>query len=266
MKAVLDARGRGVLRPALPRPGVRAGRRAGGQRRGPGAVRGQGVAAGRRQQDRGCGQGRIATLVAGPPRRWRPRSAGRAERAPGGAGRRSRCSSRPRSCSTGCWSSRRSCRRSTTAASSGTGSAQLDDFVGLENFKRALRRRRLPRRAQAQRRSSSCSRCCMQLPFALGVALMLNARLHGRALLRVLYFAPFVLSEVVTGVVLTLMLQPGGLVDARHRRCRPRVAGRPEDRPLHGVRGDLVEVLRLPHDPLPRRACSRSRASSRRRR
>ena len=55
---------------------------------------------------------------------------------------------------------------------------------------------------------------CLQLPFALGVALMLNARLHGRALLRVLYFAPFVLSEVVTGVVFTLMLQPGGLADA----------------------------------------------------
>ena len=55
---------------------------------------------------------------------------------------------------------------------------------------------------------------CVQLPFALGVALMLNERLRGRALLRVLYFAPFVLSEVVTGVIFTLMLQPGGLADA----------------------------------------------------
>src|SRR4029453_2296453 len=53
----------------------------------------------------------------------------------------------------------------------------------------------------------------LQLPFALGVALMLNAKLKGRAALRILYFAPFVLSEVVTGVIWTLMLQPDGLVD-----------------------------------------------------
>ena len=35
----------------------------------------------------------------------------------------------------------------------------------------------------------------LQLPFALGVALLLNARIHGRAVLRVLYFAPFVLRK-----------------------------------------------------------------------
>ena len=40
-------------------------------------------------------------------------------------------------------------------------------------------------------------------------SLMLNANLKGRALLRVLYFAPFVLSEVVTGVIWSLLLQPG---------------------------------------------------------
>jgi raffinose/stachyose/melibiose transport system permease protein len=45
------------------------------------------------------------------------------------------------------------------------------------------------------------------------MALLLQARLRGRALLRILYFAPFVLAEVVTGVIWTLMLQPQGLVD-----------------------------------------------------
>ena len=43
----------------------------------------------------------------------------------------------------------------------------------------------------------------VQLPFALGVALLVNARMKGRALLRVLFFAPFVLSEVVTAVIFT---------------------------------------------------------------
>jgi raffinose/stachyose/melibiose transport system permease protein len=53
----------------------------------------------------------------------------------------------------------------------------------------------------------------VQLPFALGIAWILNQRLKGRALLRVLFFAPFVLSEVVAAVVWSLMLQPQGLAD-----------------------------------------------------
>ena len=44
----------GVVRPALPRPGVRARGRAGGQRRGPAAVRRQGVGRAGVQEDRGC--------------------------------------------------------------------------------------------------------------------------------------------------------------------------------------------------------------------
>lgn len=53
----------------------------------------------------------------------------------------------------------------------------------------------------------------LQLPFALGMALILNTRIHGRALFRLLFFAPYVVSEVITAVVFTLMLQPNGLVD-----------------------------------------------------
>ena len=53
----------------------------------------------------------------------------------------------------------------------------------------------------------------VQLPFALGLAVLLNQRLHGRALLRLLFFLPFVLSEVITAVVWRLLLQPAGMVD-----------------------------------------------------
>jgi raffinose/stachyose/melibiose transport system permease protein len=92
------------------------------------------------------------------------------------------------------------------------GLGALDDFVGLENFRRAFSDDVFTG-ALWHNGVFVLLSLVLQLPFALAVALMLNARIKGRALLRVLYFAPFVLSEVVTGVVFTLMLQPGGLAD-----------------------------------------------------
>lgn len=50
----------------------------------------------------------------------------------------------------------------------------------------------------------------IQLPFALAMAMLLNQRMRGRAFYRVLFFAPFVLSEVIAGVLFTMVLQPGG--------------------------------------------------------
>ena len=92
------------------------------------------------------------------------------------------------------------------------GLGTLDDFVGLQNFKRAFGDDVFTG-ALRHNFAFVVLSLVIQLPFALAVALMLQANLKGRALLRVLYFAPFVLSEVVTGVIWTLMLQPGGLVD-----------------------------------------------------
>jgi raffinose/stachyose/melibiose transport system permease protein len=93
------------------------------------------------------------------------------------------------------------------------GLAALDDFVGLANFKRALNDPVFTG-ALSHNIIFVVLSLGLQLPFALGVALMLNAKLKGRAALRVLYFAPFVLSEVVTGVIWTLLLQPDGLADS----------------------------------------------------
>jgi raffinose/stachyose/melibiose transport system permease protein len=53
----------------------------------------------------------------------------------------------------------------------------------------------------------------IQLPLSLGVALLLDRRMFGRRFLRLVVFAPYVLSEATTAVVWLLMLQPGGLVD-----------------------------------------------------
>ena len=53
----------------------------------------------------------------------------------------------------------------------------------------------------------------VQVPFALGIALMLNRRFPGRAILRLIFFAPYVIAEVITAIVWSLMLQPNGLAD-----------------------------------------------------
>ncbi len=61
--------------------------------------------------------------------------------------------------------------------------------------------------------SSSLLSLLLQIPFALGLAMLLNVKLPGRGLLRTLFFAPYILSEVVTGVVWRQILRPDGLLD-----------------------------------------------------
>ncbi len=54
----------------------------------------------------------------------------------------------------------------------------------------------------------------VQLPVALGLALLLNQQMRGRGVYRLLFFAPYVLSEVIAGVLFTLVFSPDrGLVD-----------------------------------------------------
>jgi raffinose/stachyose/melibiose transport system permease protein len=48
----------------------------------------------------------------------------------------------------------------------------------------------------------------VQLPMALGIALLLNQKLRGRGVFRLLFFAPYVLSEVIAGVLFTMVLSP----------------------------------------------------------
>jgi raffinose/stachyose/melibiose transport system permease protein len=92
------------------------------------------------------------------------------------------------------------------------GLGSLDEFVGLDNFKRAFSDEVFIGALKHNGFFIVLS-LLLQLPFALGIAMLLNERLRGRVLLRIVFFAPFVLSEVVTAVVWTLMLQPDGLVD-----------------------------------------------------
>jgi raffinose/stachyose/melibiose transport system permease protein len=88
----------------------------------------------------------------------------------------------------------------------------LTEFVGLQNYRDALSD---PAFLASLRHVLVILvlSLALQLPFALGLAVLLNQRLRGRALLRLLFFLPFVLSDVITAIVWRLLLQPAGLVD-----------------------------------------------------
>ena len=53
----------------------------------------------------------------------------------------------------------------------------------------------------------------IQGPIAIGLALLLNRKMRGQSVLRVLIFVPYVISEVVVGLGWSLMLQSGGAVN-----------------------------------------------------
>jgi raffinose/stachyose/melibiose transport system permease protein len=92
------------------------------------------------------------------------------------------------------------------------GLGPLSDFVGLENFRRAFSDDVFIGALRHNGVIIGLS-LLIQLPFALGAAVLLNQRLRGRALLRVLFFVPFVMSQVITAVIWMLILRPDGLAD-----------------------------------------------------
>ena len=92
------------------------------------------------------------------------------------------------------------------------GLEQLTKFVGLANFERALADPTF-RRAVANNAVIAILSLVVQIPFALGLALMLNRQFRGRAVLRLLFFAPYVIAEVITAIVWSLLLQPNGLAE-----------------------------------------------------
>ncbi|MEV6633654.1 sugar ABC transporter permease [Actinoplanes sp. NPDC051470] len=53
----------------------------------------------------------------------------------------------------------------------------------------------------------------LQGPIAVGLALLLNRRMRGQSVIRVLIFVPYVISEVIVGTAWSLMLQTNGAVN-----------------------------------------------------
>jgi raffinose/stachyose/melibiose transport system permease protein len=88
----------------------------------------------------------------------------------------------------------------------------LDQFVGLANFERALADP-VFLGAVSHNAFIVILSLGVQIPIAIGLALMLNRRFRGRAILRLIFFAPYVVAEVITAIVWSLLLQPNGLAE-----------------------------------------------------
>jgi raffinose/stachyose/melibiose transport system permease protein len=92
------------------------------------------------------------------------------------------------------------------------GLAPLTDWVGLQNFMDAFADPDFIEAIQHNFIIIGLS-LALQIPFAISLAVLLSRKLKGRGLFRTMYFAPFILSEVVTGVVWRQIFRPEGLFD-----------------------------------------------------
>jgi raffinose/stachyose/melibiose transport system permease protein len=89
----------------------------------------------------------------------------------------------------------------------------LTDFIGLKNYATALNSSTFIT-AVSNNLLVIVLSLALQIPFSLSLAVLLNRRFRGRSIFRLIFFLPYVLSEAVTGVVFSLLLQPGALVDS----------------------------------------------------
>lgn len=93
------------------------------------------------------------------------------------------------------------------------GFGPLEDFVGLDNYASVLGDADF-RESVAHTMTIVFGSIILQLPLGLAIALLLNRRMKGQGLLRTIVFVPFVLSEVIAGVIWFQLLQPRyGVVD-----------------------------------------------------
>ena len=90
------------------------------------------------------------------------------------------------------------------------------DFIGLKNYQVALSNDAFTS-AVGNNVLIVVLSLALQIPFSLSLAVLLNRRFPGRAIFRLIFFLPYVLSEAITGIVFSLMLRPEGIVDATLR-------------------------------------------------
>ncbi|MBE1494566.1 raffinose/stachyose/melibiose transport system permease protein [Amycolatopsis lexingtonensis] len=92
------------------------------------------------------------------------------------------------------------------------GFGPLDKFIGFDNYVDAFSGS-VFQSAIVHNLIIAGLSIVVQLPLSIGLAMLLNRKLRGRAVLRALVFAPYVLSEAITAVIWVLMLQPNGFAD-----------------------------------------------------
>lgn len=93
------------------------------------------------------------------------------------------------------------------------GLGPIDNFIGLDNFRRAFVDQVFLRAVGNNLLIAGLS-LLIQLPFALLLALLIGRHLPGRTIFRAIFFLPFVLSDVVAGVVWRFIYRAdGGLLN-----------------------------------------------------
>ncbi|MDR1512164.1 MAG: sugar ABC transporter permease [Propionibacteriaceae bacterium] len=87
------------------------------------------------------------------------------------------------------------------------------NFVGLDNYKWTLTN---PDFWDSVRHTGTIAvlSLLLQGPLAIVLALLMNQKMRGRSVIRVLIFVPYVISEAVVGTGFNLMLQDAGAVNA----------------------------------------------------
>lgn len=93
------------------------------------------------------------------------------------------------------------------------GFGPMDDFVGWRNYESVLTDD-VFLSAVGHNLTIVVVSLLVQLPLGLGIALLLNRRIRARGLLRTIVFVPYVVAEVIAGVIWFQLLQPEyGVVD-----------------------------------------------------
>jgi raffinose/stachyose/melibiose transport system permease protein len=87
------------------------------------------------------------------------------------------------------------------------GLGPLTNYVGLDNFDRVVHDV-VFRRALEHNLVILALSITVQLPLALGLAFLVRRNLRGRAFFRTVFFLPYVLSEVVTGLIWSFIYHP----------------------------------------------------------
>lgn len=101
------------------------------------------------------------------------------------------------------------------------GLGPLTNFTGLANYTRALSDR-VFLLALGHNLQLIVLSLAIQIPLALGLALLIRGLTRGRAIFRTIFFMPFVLSEIVTGVIWSFIYRPdGGLVETLFSSIAP---------------------------------------------
>jgi len=86
------------------------------------------------------------------------------------------------------------------------GMGPLERFIGFDNYTRALADP-VFHTAVKNNFFVLIASLIIQGPLALGIALMLNRKLRGRGLIRLLIFVPYIISEVIAGLAFRLILR-----------------------------------------------------------